>query len=195
MAGLYLGGSQIKNVYLGTTKAKAVYLGTTQIWSASTTITASVAATADDGLALSGLNFTNGMNIGTTGSWGFARFASVAVPQGATITSATLTITAWANGSGAPDVSLGAVASDNAARPASGTDVTAAPMTTAAVTWSVASRPAAPVNLPDISTIVQEIVNRSGWQSGNAIMVIAKGLGGGNSNVVDKGETLTVTYS
>jgi hypothetical protein len=117
---------------------------------------------------------------GTTyNSW--MRFTGVTIPKGATILSAYLTLE-YRNVSG-DSVTVGqlisAVAADNPTNPTSNANLSS--LTTANVDWSLTPAVLAtmaddsPQNSPDISTIIQEIVNRSGWVSGNAlILAIAK---------------------
>lgn len=202
VAGLYLGATQIKNVYVGNTKAKKVYLGSEQIWSAAVTVTASVASTADDGWTYSStLIHPNNYGIMLAGSdnsdRGFARFASVAVPAGATIDSASMTVTVSGRGGSLIDCELGAIANGDPPQPQVATDIYGAPLTTASVSWQNLTA-TSPATSPSLAAIIQEIVNRSDWQSGNAITLVS-GFGtthsAGSFDVAETSETLTITYS
>lgn len=203
-AGLYLGSSQIKNVYLGGTKAKKVYLGGTQIWSSATTITVAVAATADDGYctattlttASRGLLVTSG-DSDRAHERGFARFASLAIPAGATITSAVLTIGSFTLANGVL-CSVHAASAANAAAPTTASGLLGTTLTTASASWSNAST-SAPMNSPDLSAVIQEVIDLPGWTSGNALMFVTNNFTTTISSqftmAADKAETLTVTYS
>jgi len=139
------------------------------------TVNLQVGATANDGSnQVSGFDTTSiwiGDWTGTNES-GFMRFTSVAIPNAATINSAVITLRALSSG-GTPtsvDARQAGEAADNPAAPTSSGDFSGRTRTTATVNWD----PAAWVTdtnyaLPDISTVVQEIVNRGGWASGNAM--------------------------
>jgi len=160
------------------------------------TVSSTVAASADDGYGNStGGNFNteNGMAFYLTSTTvrGFARFVNLQIPQGATIVSASIGLSVKANF--AVSCSLAAIAQDNAiSAPASNTDVMNATLTSAAISWvDVATA----TKSPDIGAVIQEIVNRPGWQSGNAITLISyAGSQTGTGPEADKSETLTVTY-
>lgn len=107
------------------------------------------------------------------------RFTNVTVPSGATITSATLTLVHHGTHTvtGTLKAYLSAHASDNSsAYSETGSDqltASARPRTTAYTIWN----PTGTLNHnQDITitctSVVQEIVNRSGWASGNAISLI-----------------------
>lgn len=108
------------------------------------------------------------------------RFQNVTIPQGSTINSAvvrfvvdavrtsTFTVDIWGddsdNPSGFPN---------DAGTPSH--NISNRTSTTATVSWNVGGSGAAintVVDTTDISTIVQEIVNRVGWSSGNAMVII-----------------------
>lgn len=117
-----------------------------------------------------------------------ARFVSVTVPQGATISSASFILTAQATynaGSNVIKYWASAEASDNApalttsgsgrtlrvSSPPSG--ATARPRTTAVSSaWTQTSVTANSEYSIDVTSVIQEIVNRAGWVSGNAILII-----------------------
>ena len=113
------------------------------------------------------------------------RFQNVTIPPGATITSAYLTFTASASDSldNVNSVIIGED-TDNASafsdlanyQSRRGTIVGGANndnITSASVTWNAIGHWTAETtyNSPDISAIIQEIVNRSGWVSGNALVL------------------------
>ena len=110
-----------------------------------------------------------------TNYWGL-RFTSVNVPQGATITSADVTFRADATNATATSMTLWGQAADN---PTTFTTVasnissmTTRPRTTATTVWSVEGWISGSDYLtPDLSSIVQEIVNRTGWAANNALVI------------------------
>ncbi len=109
------------------------------------------------------------------------RFTGVTVAQAATVNSASFKMTAQATyNAGANTVSLlvSAEASDNApALTASGAGElltsAARPRTTAvSAAWNQNSVVADTEYSIDITSVIQEIVNRAGWVSGNAIVIL-----------------------
>lgn len=95
----------------------------------------------------------------------FLRYLGVAIPQGATIAAASITMKKRAGGSGTAWGWLHGVAADNAAQWATpGNRPYDASRTTAK-----AAAVNAPTAVHDVTAIVQEIVNRPGWASGNAM--------------------------
>ncbi len=114
-----------------------------------------------------------------------ARFQNVTIPPGATITSAYLTLTSEANESGTtvkiyiigdlePDAAAFSTIADYQAR--RGTSVGGAnnnKRTVACVAWdSIGSWTLdSEYNSPDISAVIQEIINQGGWASGNALVL------------------------
>ena len=99
---------------------------------------------------------------------GYIRFQNVTVPQGATIASAYLK----PYKSGYPDrtVSVKGFDKDNVSAPTAGSDLAASNFTSAGITNFATGTGDGQKTSPDIKTIVQEIVNRSGWSSGNSMM-------------------------
>ena len=111
------------------------------------------------------------------------RFTSVAVPRGATITRAYLQFEADETQSELTNLAIQGQAADNAAvfGTASGNISTRA-RTVASVAWSppawgLVSEAGPNQRTPELATVVQEIVNRTGWASGNALALIITGSG------------------
>ncbi|MCK5832022.1 MAG: VWA domain-containing protein, partial [Methylococcales bacterium] len=108
------------------------------------------------------------------------RFQNVAVPQGATITSATIEFEAANDDSEATSLTIKGEDSDNSSLFVStANDISSRTQTTASVDWS--SIPAwtngSRYQTPDITSVIQEIVNRSGWCGNNALAVFLEGTG------------------
>ena len=130
------------------------------------------------------------------------RFSGVQVPKGATITSATLVFTPDATpGSGTVTVNIDGEAADNAATySTASSNISSRTLTSAGnrVSWSVGTWTASTANAnsttPDLKNIVQEIINRSGWQTGNAVNFIISnngttGTNSRNAQVLETGDT------
>lgn len=163
-----------------------------------------VAGSANDARQLD----TGGMNISDTGHTindpgdylGF-RFQNVQIPQGAVITEAYI------------DIEVNNTTNDDPNLIIHGEDIDTAPefavisnnisdrtKTTANATWNATSIGIGRVNSPSIITIIQEIVDRVGWQSGNNLVLMFEDTGGAlRVNTVDKGASsgaiLNVTYT
>lgn len=119
------------------------------------------------------------MNANSTSQGAGMRWPNVTIPQGSTINSATLTITVVNTSFDDPDVNIYGQAADNAAAfAATNNNVSSRTSTTAVVTWTASSIGAGAKNAPDLKTVVEEIVGRAGWSSGNALALIVWGRSG-----------------
>jgi hypothetical protein len=111
------------------------------------------------------------------------RFADVAVPKGAVISDAYVQFVAKRKGTVATSLTVRAQADDDPATFAKTTgNISSRPLTPENVTWDLPSwtivGEAGPdQRTSDISSVVQAIVNRSGWASGNAIVIVITGTG------------------
>jgi hypothetical protein len=109
------------------------------------------------------------------------RFQSITVPKGATITEATITFYADETHSDTTDLTFHGQDADNAPTfvDVDG-DVTSRPRTAASVDWNDVppwSTVHATYTTPNLAPIVQEIVGRAGWSSGNAMVFVVSGSG------------------
>lgn len=123
-----------------------------------------------------GSEITNGITFGDSYITGI-RFSSVNIPQGSTINSATLKgYTSSVGGQGGSEVvriKIYGIDEDNTNDFSS--DPTGRTTTTAAVDWDITPSPSTASHTSgSITTIVQEIVNRDGWDSGNSIGFLLK---------------------
>jgi hypothetical protein len=111
------------------------------------------------------------------------RFNGVAVPRGAIIDRAHIQFWVDEENSGAATLSIQAEAVDDALTfTNTNGEITARPTTTASVSWSPPDWSAIGASgpdqqTPDLSPVVQEIVDRAGWSSGNSIAIIVSGTG------------------
>ncbi len=104
----------------------------------------------------------------------FMRFDDIAVVKGSRINEAYLTITAnYSHALGVVKTKICAIASDDASAPTSYVGAENAPRTTASVAWEFIPKWTAEgaYKSPNIAPVIQEIVNRSGWSSGHAIVI------------------------
>ncbi len=107
------------------------------------------------------------------------RFCKVDVPQGAHISNAVLTMRsarAYSNGLGAVRTPIYAEATDDAAAfDESGRRVNNLTKTNTSVVWDLSSavwERDAWYESVDISSVIQEVIDRSGWSAGNALVVV-----------------------
>ncbi len=115
------------------------------------------------------------------------RFPGLTIPQGATVTNAYVTFTARDAGSAADVVTFKAQAADNAPTfAAASNNVTSRVSGAASATWTPGPwTVGGTFTTPDLGPVVQEVVNRAGWVSGNAVALLVTGTGTRNSWAVD----------
>jgi hypothetical protein len=108
------------------------------------------------------------------------RFSGLDIPKGATITKAYIEFTADKASSGTASLILYGEATDNASTfTTASKNISSRKKTAASVAWIPIPWTAEGIvyKSDDIKTIVQEIVNRSGWISGNSMAFIITGTG------------------
>jgi hypothetical protein len=111
------------------------------------------------------------------------RFNAVAIPPGATITTAFVQFQVDQASSGATSLTIHGQAADNAAVFSGSTGKistrsrTASAVSWAPAPWTVVGQAGADQQTPSIASLIQEIVNRPGWSSGNSLAIIITGTG------------------
>ncbi len=111
------------------------------------------------------------------------RFNGLIIPQGATITNASIQFQAEKRDSGVTFLIIEGEAIDNAltftrAREnISSRDRTNASVEWERVPWTTIGEAGPDQQTPDIASVIQEIVNRPGWLSGNSLAIIFSGIG------------------
>ena len=161
------------------------------IASAQTTITSQVSQDNDDAEEqVSNGNMDRGSSDleltsdGGTNQLVGVRFLNINIPQGTTILSASIQFTTDETDSGSTSVTLRGEDTDNASVFSnSDYDISNRTLTSASVAWNnipawnTTGQSGANQRTPDLTTIVQEIVNRGGWSSGNAMAFVINGTG------------------
>jgi hypothetical protein len=104
----------------------------------------------------------------------YLRFPNVTIPQGATITSAVLEVVAkapYTQTSTGVKTNIYANDVNDSSAPADGTAYLELGLTSAVVAWDISStwQPSTAYQSPDLTSVIQEIVDREGWSSGNAL--------------------------
>jgi glucose/arabinose dehydrogenase len=109
---------------------------------------------------------------------------ALAVPQGATVTSAAIEMVATADNTGSPQARIRGYNVDSAPVFIAGSPtplVAFAPVTAASVTWSPpAFTGGVMYATPDLSAVVQAVVSRPGWAAGNFIGFVLDPLSSGD---------------
>jgi protocatechuate 3,4-dioxygenase beta subunit len=134
------------------------------------------------------------------------RFTSINIPQGATITNAYLVfraITPDAPNTNNDPTSLfirGQNSDNTLTFNSTDFNISNRPLTTAQVGWTPSSwSSGADYNSPNISSVVQEIVNRPGWTTGNSMVIIINGTGSRSALSYESGTStapkLVITYT
>ena len=117
------------------------------------------------------------------------------IPAGATIESATIRFHTRAVASGTPVIDIYAAAVDDALQPANTVDAAAimGGLSTATVTWTITGGVWAHdyFTTPDLSAVVQEIVDRAGWTHENHILFVLTNASGGYFNAEDFADSAT----
>lgn len=140
------------------------------------------------GRTTSGYNLDDLMFIvnGSDTIWSTHRFG-LAIPKGATITSAAFTPYASNNfdwSTVTSNITIGAEQADNPSQFSSSADaLTRRGNRGTPVTWRAASTGTTinngnPITGADLTSVIQAIVNRSGWVSGNNILLIGENISG-----------------
>ncbi|MGK2966024.1 MAG: hypothetical protein ACSLFM_10530 [Tepidiformaceae bacterium] len=147
------------------------------------TVAVAVSASADDayedstGVVTLDDAFT--VDVDATNEWIGLRFQGVAIPADATIQEAHLSLFV-PNFQDEPDVVIHGVDADNTGTFTTGAnDISGRPRTTANVAWASTDLGGDGVfDSPDLTSIVQEIVDRAGWAPGNAMAFVINGRSG-----------------
>ncbi len=104
------------------------------------------------------------------------RFNDIAIPQGATITTAYLVLTQYTSyASAQPILKVAAQDIDDSPTFSSGNGPMdrSGQLTTAQIDWTPAAGTSdVQFQSPDITSVVQEVINRAGWVSGNSLSII-----------------------
>lgn len=172
-----------------------------------TTVSNAVAAGTDDGYWITSITLVDfggavagaGFDGGLPDITAAVRFAGVAVPQAPTVSSATLAYTRDPSSTSGAALRVYGEAANNPAAVIDYTDGDARVRTTAFTDIADASV----VSSIDVTAQVQEVVNRAGWASGNAMQFFLQDHGATGVLVFDTYEegtpahlpTLTITYT
>lgn len=159
-----------------------------------TSVVSSGSRTGNDGDYNGGFNSNpSEIVIGNDGNAkkGYFLFSGLSVPQGSVITYAAVTITASANASNTiVNLKLIGSAEDSPTAPSNKADADSRPRTSAYILWNNISPWLKDVQYtsPDIKSVIQELVNRSGWS--NIVLLFAED-NGSTSNAERKGKGKT----
>jgi hypothetical protein len=111
------------------------------------------------------------------------RFTGVTLPQGAAIVNAWVQFKVDETGSSATSLNIQGQAADNPVTfTTSANNVMSRPRTVASVNWAppawtVVGQIGPAQRTPNLASVIQEIVSRSGWVSGSSLVLIITGTG------------------
>ncbi len=106
------------------------------------------------------------------------RFLGVSIPQGSLVLHAYLKLTAYESNSETVASKIYANDENNAVAPTSYAEFAALGLTATSISWvSSVWTQNVEYTSPDIATVIQEIIDRSGWVSGNALQILWKDNG------------------
>jgi len=151
--------------------------------SSANTVESRIAASSDDAAETSRRVTLTGTSLPLASSQTVGmRWTGLAIPPGATITTAWIQFSSTVAASGSTSLTLHAQAADNATTFTTGSrNISSRALTSASTAWSPAAwnanETATAERTPDLKALVQEVVNRSAWASGNALAVIVTGSG------------------
>ena len=149
------------------------------------TVNLQVGASSDDARENSGaVSLTSGsINIGGVNQKLGFRWANVTVPQGATIVSATASFYVTSTTNDTPNgTTVGMEAADNAGTFTTGANNITNRTRTSTVDWNGADIGSGWQTV-DVTSLVQAVVNRAGWASGNAMAALLYGVTGANVTI------------
>jgi len=111
------------------------------------------------------------------------RFSGVSIPQGATVLNAYVQFKVDETASGATALMIQGQAADNSpAFTTSSGDISSRGRTNASVqwnpvAWNIVGEAGTDQRTPSLVEVIQEIVNRPGWTTGSALVIIVTGSG------------------
>ena len=122
------------------------------------------------------------------------RFPSLAIPKGSTITKAYVQFEADEKQSEATALTIHGQAADNPATYSSATKMSTRTRTNTTATWNPAAwtvigEAGTNQRTTDLSAVIQEIVNRTGWAPGNALALIITGTGHRTARAFERSAT------
>ncbi len=169
------------------------------------TFTQSITATANDGNRFGSTWDLYAYNyLGTSGGSSldcYFRFTNVTIPKDATITSASLTLKAGGTSSGSVVCNIGVSAEDSASMPSSVANANGRGYAGSPSSWTIPNVSAGSTYASqDFASSVQDLVNRSGWASGNNLLVMVRNNGSSvyrtfNSYDNGYGSSLSISYT
>ena len=122
------------------------------------------------------------------------RFNGLDIPNGATITNAFVQFQVDEVNSDATSITIQGEAADNAGTFTSvGGNISSRPLTAASVEWmpnpwDTVGEAGPDQRTPNIASIIQEVVSRPGWASGNSLVILFSGNGERTAESFDSGE-------
>lgn len=149
------------------------------------TLNTPIAANADDGFVVPGTSTFDASNVYISlgrPDWGggqqyehsWLRFTNITIPKMSIINTAYITVIVTQNSATSPTFTIKSNTADNATAPTTAADFTGRSRSTASTSWNPAGGQSAGASnqSPSISAVIKEITDRTGWASGNAILLL-----------------------
>ena len=119
----------------------------------------------------------------------FFRFRSLSIEKAVSLVSAKLSLY-YLGGTGSSVVRIQADDADNSGIITSSADFNSRTKTTAYVDWTLGSYSAGNwIDSPDIKSVIQEVIDREGWASGNALQLLITKVSGTGERYVSGRES------
>lgn len=173
--------------------------------STSQTYNGAISASDDDAYETLGGTMSvtaNYLSAGYDGYYVGLRFQNVTIPQGSTINSASFSAYYYTAQAGITVTIYGNDVDNAGVFTTTSGNISGRTATTASVAWNFSIASSAWNTSPDIASIIQEIVDRPGWASGNAICILALETGTTNFGRWEAWDytgtnhaTITINYS
>lgn len=148
------------------------------------TYSATITASSDDAAQAAGTVDLTGVQLNANAATHYigGRFLNVTIPPGSTINTATLDVYITSGSFDDPDVTIYAHDTDDAATFTTTTnDISNRTATTATTIWTATALGVGADTSPDFAAVIQEVIDRAGWSSGNDIAIILKGNSGSSN--------------
>ncbi|MBU2963977.1 PilC/PilY family type IV pilus protein [Amphritea sp. 2_MG-2023] len=125
------------------------------------------------------------------------RFEGLMIPQGADITSATLSLVSATDSGASTSLSLYAEDADNSAEfTTANSDLSDRDTTSSSVSWTPTSwDEGESYQAPDLANVIEEVVERSGWCGGNDLSLLIEGSGARFAKSFDLSSTESAVLS
>jgi hypothetical protein len=142
------------------------------------TFSGTIIQSTDDAQEAEGTVTVDGGAVNANSAAGYIglRFQNVTIPAGSTINTASMDVYLTSGSFDDPDVTIyGEDVDDAATFAATSNNISGRTLTTATTPWDAGAVGTGWKTTPDFASVIQEIVDRAGWNSGQDMVTIFKG--------------------